>query len=105
MWFAASLLFRSSHVPTDTRPAIWEESVRIIEAETESEALKEAERIGAFAIHTYETERGLVIWTFEKVERVYSIQDEELRSGSEVFSRFLRDAEVQSLLEPFEDES
>jgi hypothetical protein len=105
MWFAVNLLYRSSHIPTETKPTIWEESIRIIEAPTESEALKEAERIGSSKAHTYEVEGGLIIWTFERVERVYAIEDEELRSGSEVFSRFLRDSEVQSLLKPFEDES
>jgi hypothetical protein len=105
MWFAANLLFRSTHIPTEAKPTIWEESVRLIQALTEAEALKEAERIGRSGSHTYEVEHGLVIWTFEKVERVYAIEDEELRSGSEVFSRFLRDSEVQSLLQPFDDQS
>ena len=50
-------------------------------------------------------ENGVVSWTFETIERVYLIEDEELHNGSEVFSRFLRDAEVKSLLTPFSDES
>lgn len=73
----------------------------MIRAQSEAEAHQEAERIGRSEAQTYQVEDGLVIWKFDGVERIYSILDEELRSGSEVFSRFLRDSEVKSLLTPF----
>jgi hypothetical protein len=104
MWFGVNLLYKSVHTPTDSKPTLWEESVRLIQAQTEVEARDEAERMGRSGEHTYEVEDGTVIWRFERIESVFSILDEELRSGSEVFSRFLKDSEVSSLLTPFGDD-
>lgn len=103
MWYAANLLFQSAHIPSESKPTIWEESVRLVEARNEVEARELAERMGKSKVHSYQVEDGLVIWKFDRVERVYSILDDELRSGSEVFSRFLRDSEVKSLLTPFNE--
>ena len=63
-----------------------------------------AERIGTSEVQTYEVEGGLVIWKFHSIERVYPVLDDELRNGTEVFSRFLRDSEVRSLLTPFDEQ-
>ncbi len=76
-----------------------------MQAEIEAEARDKAEWIGKTEAQTYEVESGVVIWNFERIERVYPIEVDELRSGCEVFSRFLRDSEVKSLLTPFDDES
>jgi len=38
---------------------------------------------------------------FKKIENVHQIMDEQLKTGTEVFSRFLREGQVQSLLKPF----
>jgi hypothetical protein len=103
MWYAANLLYRSIHSPPDSKPTIWEESVRLIQAQTEVEARQEAERLGRAAAHAYEVEDGTVTWVFEKIERLFAISDEQLRSGSEVFSRYLRDSEAKSLLTSFEE--
>ena len=103
MWYGVSLLYKSVRTPPESDPPLWEESVRLIRAPTEAEARDVAERIGRSGDHSYETEDGWVRWTFERIERVFSIGDEELRNGSEVFSRFLKDAEVESLLTPFSD--
>jgi hypothetical protein len=103
MWYAANLLFQSAHIPTESKPTIWEESVRLIQAPSEAKARELAETIGKSEAQTYQVEHGLVIWKFDRVERIYSILDDELRSGSEVFSRFLRDSEVRSLLTPLDE--
>lgn len=105
MWYAVNILYRSEHIPTETKPTIWEESILLIEARSEEEARSEGERIGRSEAHTYEVEDGLVIWSFEQIDRVYAVDGEELRSGTEVFSRFLRDSEVKSLLTRFDDKS
>ena|ERR1700722_6596207 len=102
MWYAVSLLYKSVHIPTEAKPTLWEESIRLIQAGTESEARDEAEKIGRSREHTYEVEDGVVTWNFERIESVFLIRGEEPRSGSEVFSRFLRDSEVESLLTPFD---
>lgn len=79
--------------------------MRLIQATTEAEARDLAERIGRSGARNYEVEDGTVSWTFEGIEQVFLILDAELRNGSEVFSRFLRDSEVKSLLTPFNDET
>ena len=103
MWYAANLLYRSIHTPIESKPTVWEESVRLIQARSETEALQEAEAIGRSEAHSYEVEGGTVTWVFERIERLFAIADEDLQSGSEVFSRYLRDSEVQSLLTPFKE--
>jgi hypothetical protein len=104
MWYSVSLLFKSVHVPTGPRPAVWEESIRLVEAETESEARQKAEIIGQSEKASYQARNDLVLWTFEGVERLYTIDQERLKHGVELFSRFLRDSEVESLRTPFDDE-
>ena len=104
MWYSASLLFKSVHVPTDARQPIWEESIRLIEAETDADARNEAERIGRSEKVAYQAQNDVVLWTFERVERVCPIDKDELENGVELFSRFLRESEVMSLLTPFDDE-
>jgi hypothetical protein len=104
MWYAVNTLYRSEHTPTETQPTLWEESIFLIEAGSEEDARSEAERIGRSRTHSYEVESGLVIWSFQQIERVYAIDREDLRSGTEVFCRFLRDSEVKSLLTRFDDE-
>jgi len=103
MWYAANLLFQSTHIPTESKPTIWEESIRLLQARNEVEARELAEQIGRSKEHSYQVHDGLIIWKFDRVERVYLILEDELRTGSEVFSRFLRDSEVKSLLTPFND--
>ena len=78
--------------------------MRLIQARNEIEARELAERMGRSKVQSYQVEDGLVIWRFDRVERIYPILDDDLRSGSEVFSRFLRDSEVKSLLTPFNEQ-
>lgn len=104
MWYAVNILFRSEHIPTEAKPTIWEESMLLVEAGSEEEARAEGERIGRSRTHTYEVQDGVVIWSFEQIERVYAIGNNQPQSGTEVFSRYLRDSEVKSLLTRFDDE-
>ena len=76
----------------------------LISAQSEAELRDKAEQVGNPSAQTYQMEDGLVVWNFERIERAYSIEKEELPSGTEVFSRFLRDSEVTSLLTPFDDD-
>ena len=76
----------------------------LISAQSEAEAREKAEQIGNPSAQTYQVEDDLVVWNFERIERVFSTEQDELHSGTEVFSRFLRDSEVTSLLTPFDDD-
>ncbi len=102
-WFPASLLFRSVHQVPD-EDGIWEESIRLIQAGTRELCQKKAEAIGNKEKVSYIAVSGnKVTWEFVQVERVYEILDDDLGDSTEVFSRFLRDSEVKSLLTQFED--
>jgi hypothetical protein len=90
---------------------LWEERLVLIKAPTEEQARRRAEQIGKDAEHEYDVRNKKIEevpqklkWTFEQIERVYQVESESLADGTEIFSRFLRDSEVKSLLTPFEDE-
>jgi hypothetical protein len=102
MWYAVSLLYKSAHVPAELKETLWEERILLMQTGDESEARDQAEKMARLREHAYDVEDGFVTWTFERIESVFSIRDEELRSGSEVFSRFLRESEVKSMLTPFD---
>src|SRR5262245_27907827 len=105
MSYAVNLLSKSSHEDTtsDNEP-LWEESVYLVQADSEEEAKRAGEVIGKTLDVKYTSATGdFVHWTFERVESVYEILDETIGHGTEVFSRFLRTSEVESLLTPFED--
>jgi hypothetical protein len=84
--------------------SVWEEYFLLIDADTEAEATKKAEELGRDTEHEYlNSDKELVRWRFEKVTKIYPIEASKLSSGTEVFSRFLKDQTVKSLLQPFED--
>jgi hypothetical protein len=106
MWYTGNLLFKGEHVNHPDREALWEQRIVLLEAQDDSEASLIAERVGKAGEHEYyvsKAENDLLRWKFEKVERIYPIQDESLRSGTELFSRFLSPSQVHSLSIPFED--
>jgi hypothetical protein len=104
MYFTASLLFKSVHTPSDHEAPVWEEQIILFEAEDASAAERKAAVYGKAHEVEYRNQADeLVHWTFERIERVCEIQDDLLKDGTELFSRFLKDAEVKSLLTPFDD--
>ena len=106
MWYTASVLLEGDHQIEPALPSRWEEVIVLIEAESEEDARLAAESIGRSKEHEYYAsapKRHLVRWTFARVERVCAIEEPTLKSGTELFSRFLRQNEVESLLTPFED--
>jgi hypothetical protein len=102
--YSASLLFRSLRNNTFFPENIWEESVVLLQACSEDDALEKANKIGTSCNTSYITADGdLLTWEFFKVERVFQITG-PLEQGCELFSRFLRYSEVGSLLTPFEEQ-
>ncbi len=102
MWFTASLFFRSHHTKPDVQ-GLWEERIVLLNAEDEGSASEQAAAIGEseqtnFAV----TSEDRATWRFVCVERVQAIEAEVLKPGIEVFSRYLRDSEAKSFLQPFE---
>jgi hypothetical protein len=103
MWYAANLLFKGSRSSAAGGEPLWEESIRLISADSAKEARVKAERLGRTEKVSYAVKGGAVSWAFDRVERIHAIDADALSDGTELFSRFLRDAEVVSLLTPFEE--
>ena len=103
MWYAASLMFEGIHPGQVPEQSLWEESIRLFEATDEDAAKRMAESAAQKNSVTFATDKGdSVEWKFVRIERIFEIGDEPVKSGSEVFSRFLRASEVASLFTPFE---
>jgi hypothetical protein len=106
MWYSASLFFKSRHPDSPENEFLWENSIILIEADNAEDAEAIATCHGQAAQHEYISAlHERVQWTFERIDRIYEIDSERLSTGVEVFSRFLREAEVESLSTPFEDET
>ena len=104
MWFSASLLFSSEYPGQSGVVPLWEEQILLLDAENEQAAKAKAETCGRTGEHEYyNAANQLVRWRFARVERIFQIESKALEDGTEIFSRFLRDSEVKSLLTPFED--
>ena len=92
MWYSAALLFERRHPDaktTSNRP-LYEESIRIVEADCDEDARLKAEEIGKRAAVDYPAISGeKVEWRFVDVLDIHEILDASLSNGTEVFSRFL----------------
>ena len=107
MWFSAALLFRGCHTASpemDTDEQVWEESILLVKADTLSEAERKAHTIGERTKVAYRVSNGdTLTWKFVKVSRVFEIESNKLETGVELFSRFLKTRDVESLAEGFGD--
>lgn len=87
-WFSAQLRFRSKICDASCHDPLCEESIRLIEAETETVAWAKAAALGQASEHTYENDQGeLVQWVFVRVVEVQDLCEDEIKDGVEVFSR------------------
>lgn len=110
MLYSASLLFRSVHSTGES--ALWEDSIVLINAESEEIARLKARQFGKAREVSYVVDADDTISVvFQCVERVYLVTDfievagvKDLvgADGVEVFSRFLREEEALSLMMPFD---
>jgi hypothetical protein len=101
MQYSASLLYRGYR--SDGQTPLWEESIILVNAIDEDEATAKVKAFAKEKETSYENENGITIdWKFEQIERLCEITD-PLEDNCELFSRFLRNSEVESLLTPFDD--
>jgi hypothetical protein len=90
-WYSARLLFESSVEGDESDAPLCEESIRVLRAESSDAALLKAADIGHAAEHEYPNDSGkLVKWSFVSVLEVQDLCEDELREGTEVFSRLFR---------------
>ena len=90
-WHSAKLLFEAridGAIPAD---GLREESIRILQATSNEEALRRAEQLGRAAEHEYSNEAGqLARWCFVGVLEVQSLDESVIVDGTEVFSTLTR---------------
>jgi hypothetical protein len=106
MWFGVSVWLEGCHENVANLPSLWEEVVLLIQAETEAEARTLAEASARDREHGYQVSKPsshTLRWTFRGVSRTCEIEGEP-GTGTEVFARFLRPSEVESLRTAFDDE-
>jgi hypothetical protein len=106
MWYGVSVWLEGCHEDGANLPSLWEEIVLLIQAETEAEARTLAGASAREREHDYRVSkpsRHTVRWTFREVARICEIEG-QLGSGTEVFARFLKPSEVESLRTAFDDE-
>ena len=104
MFYGVSLLFKSLHSVASDDDPLWEFRVLLIDAISEEEAELKGKQIGEASEETYEAQKGdMVTWKFIQVESVSEIDEEDLKDGAELFSRFMSDSTVKRLLIPFDD--
>lgn len=90
-WYAAKLLFKSEIDGSCDEEHLWEESIRILTAESEDEARASALKVGKTAEHSYLNEKQeTVYWRFCEVQEIQDLCVNELTQGTEVFSRLFR---------------
>jgi hypothetical protein len=100
MWYCASLLFKAIRKGCTEDEPTWQESLRIIEALSEQEAILKARNIGKEEEHDYVAADGhRVNWSFEYFS-ISQAPSEMIKNGTEIFYRFLRDRDIGCLLRP-----
>jgi hypothetical protein len=105
MWYSAVLWFEGLHSGLDVQlDSIWEERILLIEAENENVARRRAEEIGKRKHHEYSVSQPrphVLKWTLDRVVAIVAIDGNQPSDGVELFSRYLRQSEVESLMKGF----
>ena len=105
MWYCASILRVAERDGKQDDDSLWEAQFILIKATDKDSAYREAMGHANRPVTPYKNKAGeIVFWRFVKIERIYEIGDDRLTSGTEVFSRFLRNSEARSLMVPFGDD-
>lgn len=103
MWYGISLLFKSCHAQPREDEPLWEELIIVVKAPSRDDA----EGLGREFALNQEVQYGVaagdsVTWVFDSIFDVCEVGDDIVDSGTEVFSRFMRESEVRSLQSEFE---
>lgn len=102
-WYSASAFYEARHTPAPSTPTLWEEKIFLVQARSNDEALRIAQEVSRENEVSYEVADGSTVgWKFSRIERVIELDFAVVASGSEVFSRFLRASEVESLSTSFD---
>lgn len=101
VYFAVSIFYQSRINGTVSN--LWEEQIVLVRAFSEEDAAKQAVDFAHAQETSYQNCEGDdVEWRFFKVERVFNTGLAEFSGNVEIFSRFLKKSEAESLLTPFD---
>ncbi|HEY6351868.1 MAG TPA: DUF4288 domain-containing protein [Candidatus Angelobacter sp.] len=103
MWYSVSTFAVAQRDQHSVKEPLWEEQIFLVDAESENDAKHKAELLAQRDECEYTVRNGSSLtWRFNCVSKVYKLPDEDIRDGVEIFSRFLKDSEAKSLLNPIE---
>jgi len=103
-WFSVETFFEGINMSMTNVTSLWEQSIILVEAENNERAKTNAKKIAIENEHEYQAIDGSVIkWKFRDLGNVFEVDSESLVDGIEIFSRFLRESEVKSLLTPYKE--
>lgn len=89
-WYGVQLLFESIVLNSPYDQKTYEESIIIVKANSLEEAALKAEEKAINEEVDYQNVYGnLVRWKFVKIVEIYEILDNDLKQGTEVFSRYI----------------
>jgi hypothetical protein len=104
MWHTVAVYLQGARDGQRPEEDIWEERIVLIDAEDASKAAKLARELTeADSLDVLTISGHTLRWRFSHVGQVCALDEGELRSGTELWSRFLKDSEARSLMRPFED--
>jgi len=97
VWFATRLLFMSQ---IGDEEALFEETVVLLRAQSESAAQKKALKLGEAEAHSYQNVDGETVhWVFKEVLDLIQLDTASIEDGTEVYHHFLTAAEVDQVRE------
>ncbi len=101
-WFAVEIFLRSLHPDSPGEDWLWEDRIVLFSAENEASARAKAEEYGRKSEVEYVAAvGGRCKWQFVRVGECQELEGASLVEGLEVFSKFLKTDEVESISKPF----
>jgi hypothetical protein len=92
------MLFESLHEPPDEDDTLYEDRIILVRAGTDDEAHEKAVSIGKSSKEQFVSAAGnKVRWVFREVLDVKWVFDEAIEDGTEVYSSFLNQGELENL--------
>ncbi len=97
-WFSARLVFESVHPDKDEAPKLFEERIVLLRGRSEEQARARAAEYARSAREEFTNAFGRPVkWIFRDLLDVQPILDESIEDGTEVYSAFLDEDELDNL--------
>jgi hypothetical protein len=98
MLFSASVLLRCIQGDKENSDILWQENLVLCNSENIQEARKKAEFVGRKLENEYKSITGETVkWKFDSILMMYQLENEIIQDCDIIFSRHLRNTEVDSL--------